>query len=525
MTHSQRAAWLIEQLFREKDKGQIMSRDTTYPKAVRLCSDRNQLLQGAQEAVKMGLPNLGITICTASDRGPSYRLHAEQIDRWRLYKDIKPCVKDTDLLTRVALLIDCDFKDTSPESLERGFDKVKLVADYCAKALKQEPLIMLTGGGYHIVFKVQRHAQVEFDVTPILKHLKQRFDCDEFVVDDATGKPTTQLKVPGSISMKEGREDRIVKVASAPDTLEPVLLPWLKLLASEYVTTRPGYSNSDYLRDDIAIDQDQWEEIMEEYGLYVADTRHGDDGTWYILGACINKGARHRNQIEVSKSAFIWREDADGRKNINYKCLSDDCTDFHFKEALERLREEQGEPLYDIYMTKAERDAKFLEELEGCEYIDMETTKPESIIIDLGEDHQPEPIRKELPPPAPEVETPVKVEVTPPAPQVKLPSILDGIEWDVIARACKTEYKRRVLFIKSNEAVLDIRAKYLALLEAQDRHAIELYIGRMAAKALAGFNPHANVHSETKNPRPVVKLKYTYKVNGVDKHIPTPEEI
>jgi hypothetical protein len=323
----------------------------------------------------------GWTISTLSVNSPPVFAH-RATDRFNIvrWSETKPVCHDEDTAAYIVLFLDFDMKDkpkgynASDAELQKALEVVQAVVKYLAGFRFPEPVILQTGGGYHVYYKMPYNysTQRQIVVQKIVNHLSNKFSTDEVEVDRKTYQPHMQGKFPGCWSRKANksieRPDREVLIVHMPQKLREV--DFFDLDAVAIIEPLPEKTQRRYdggmIRGEVGeesnnsflLDEDGVIDIIHQYGLSLVGMRPGPEGTVYFdLGICPNAGYEHEGQNSQSCS-FILRPEC----NVGFKCMAGGCDGVTFDDVLAKLVEENDECETPIWWHRLSAEAQ-------CEYL------------------------------------------------------------------------------------------------------------------------------------------------------------
>jgi Protein of unknown function (DUF3987) len=154
----------------------------------------------------------------------------------RLERGAKFATGDDDVLRRVWLLIDCDpIRPADISSTDAELAQAKARALAIRAWLKEqgwpEPIIVLSGNGYHLLFRIDLPSDDEGLVKKVLEALAARFDDEHVKIDRSVFNASRITKVAGTMARKgddlrgiSGVEDRPHRRSAIVSVPEPVAL-------------------------------------------------------------------------------------------------------------------------------------------------------------------------------------------------------------------------------------------------------------------------------------------------------------
>lgn len=150
---------------------------------------------------------------------------------------------DADILTRRWLLIDVDpirpaAISSSDEEKQHAQNVVLAVGQYLVNLRWPKPLVVDSGNGWHLYFRIDLPVDDGDLVKHVLHALANRFDTDRAKVDTSVFNPSRISKLPGTKSRKgddtSDRPHRWSRSLNTPDEVGIVSREQLEALAAEY---------------------------------------------------------------------------------------------------------------------------------------------------------------------------------------------------------------------------------------------------------------------------------------------------
>ena len=156
----------------------------------------------------------------------------------------KKGVTDADIISRTTLLIDIDPAregGISATEAEKKCARIvyKNIVRYLSDLGWPAAVLVDSGNGYHILYKIDLPTNDDDIVKNILRVLDQKFTNDTAKVDTTVYNPSRIAKVPGTFARKgeddtlHGRPHRASKVLFYPKVWDPVPLELLQWLAAQ----------------------------------------------------------------------------------------------------------------------------------------------------------------------------------------------------------------------------------------------------------------------------------------------------
>lgn len=239
----------------------------------------------------------------------------------------KTTTTDGDISGYRTMLIDLDpvrpagIGSTS-EQLSAAHDKAALIYKYLRSEGFPEPVIAMSGNGWHLLYRVvldntDENAQL---IRGCLQALDMMFSNAVVKVDTTVFNPSRVCKLYGTYACKGADTAetpyRLSEIRAAPDDPKPVPKELLQKLAANAPVKSPppkGQRTGTF-------DLQTW---LTEHNVPVRETVSTGGGTKYVLECCPFNPAHNK------KDAAVF-ELADG--SFGFKCFHDSCSDKHWRE-------------------------------------------------------------------------------------------------------------------------------------------------------------------------------------------------
>jgi hypothetical protein len=375
-------------------------------------------------------------------------------------------ISDNEIHSYSNLLVDLDpvrLKGipSHDEQIAAALQVAEEVRTYMSSCGFSEPIILFSGNGYHLLWRVAGLAQPMADkpvteqphlVIPsqrkwLLYHLAEKFDAAKtgIGVDTSVHNASRIARLPGYRNQKAQRWS---KVHQYPADYLPNNFPVLirKMGWSPDIKTMPkiarklGVSPDGQLalslggivagdNDNFLLDEEGVQAIIDQYGLDLIGVRDHDGSLYYDLGTCPYADRTHEGQNAHSCSLVFTPGE-----NIGFSCMAEHCHDVTFLELLDKL-EEENDPCETPVFGHRLRDAQLVDYIK--EHFTWVFTH--TVILDTTSSPVPEPKPESLtaaPDPTPVTEP---VEVSNPAPTpipVPEPTLPPEIEARIAAIQC-----------------------------------------------------------------------------------------
>ena len=235
---------------------------------------------------------------------------------------------DKDIEERKWLLIDFDptrptGTNSSAREQEYAWSLVMKVGIYLRDQGFRQPVIVMSGNGYHLYYRVDapNTEETRQTCTDFLSVLDMMFSTDQCEIDTTTFNAGRISKVVGSIAYKgrdtEDRPCRMANFIRVPDFVEET--PWVfvekvagQLPKKEIPNRFNGY------RADFNIDS-----FISEHGIEIANERNYKGGRKLILKAC----PFDASHTAPDSAIFVASSGA-----IGFKCLHNSCSHYTWKD-------------------------------------------------------------------------------------------------------------------------------------------------------------------------------------------------
>lgn len=236
---------------------------------------------------------------------------------------------DTDIVGRKWIMIDLDPKRTSGisssnEELEFAHQKALEVYRYLKNNGFNEPVVCMSGSGYHLMYSCRLAVAKETDILieRFLKSLSMIFS-DEKVEVDTTCKNTARLsKVYGTMARKGAnsaeRPHRISRIIKVPDEIKINDIEYIKKIADLYPEDKPKPSSDN-----------NWgqgkfdvEAFLNKHNIHYHLENHGEDKK-FVLDHCVF------DENHKGKDAVIFQRKEGG---LAYVCLHNSCSNYTWKD-------------------------------------------------------------------------------------------------------------------------------------------------------------------------------------------------
>lgn len=251
----------------------------------------------------------------------------EQHDRMiKIYR--QPTTSDGNIKAYEWLLIDLDPErpagvSSSDEELKEAGETAKRVIGYLGRHNFTEPIIAMSGNGYHLLYKIDLANTDENKsiVEKALKALDMLFSTKAVKVDTSVFNPARISKLYGTTAQKgantEERPHRMSKLIRVPDQIQTTPAAALKELAAVLPKEEPR--KKEYKNGGGPFDV---YEFLNKNGIRYTE-KAGDGYTKLILDECIF------NPDHKAPDAMVTISNSG---ELGYKCLHNSCSGNHWRE-------------------------------------------------------------------------------------------------------------------------------------------------------------------------------------------------
>ena len=249
--------------------------------------------------------------------------------REKLVYKPKHTTNDSEIVGRKWLMIDLDPKrasgtNSSAEELEYAHRKAIDVYRYLKDNGFNEPVICLSGNGYHLMYPIRLAAnQDTFNLVERFLNALAMIFTDEHVDVDKTCKNAARLcKVYGTTAKKGAnstdRPWRVSRIIKTPDELKVNDIEYVKKIANLYPEDKPKPSiDNGWGREKFNV-----EDFLDKHGIAYKKEDY-KDGTKFVLDHCVF------NENHRGKDAVIFQRDNGA---LSYVCLHNSCSNYTWKD-------------------------------------------------------------------------------------------------------------------------------------------------------------------------------------------------
>lgn len=239
----------------------------------------------------------------------------------------KPTTSDGDISGYKTMLIDLDpvrpaGVGSTVEQLTAAHDKAAVVYKYLKAEGFPEPVIAMSGNGWHLLYRVALDCTAENAdlIHRCLEALDMMFSDSTVKVDTTVFNPSRVCKLYGTWACKGAdtaeTPHRLSEIRSAPD--EPQAVP--KALLQKLAANAPVKNQPVKGQRTGAFDLQAW---LTEHNVPIRETISTGGGTKYVLECCPFNSAHDKKDAAVFQLS-------DG--SFGFKCFHNSCSDKHWKE-------------------------------------------------------------------------------------------------------------------------------------------------------------------------------------------------
>ena len=248
--------------------------------------------------------------------------------RNKIIENAENTTKDNDIIGYQWLMIDIDPKrptgtSSSNEQLELAKQKAKKIYAFMKKQSWYDPIIAMSGNGYHLLYNValkNNKENIEM-VKKCLNTLAIIFNDQNSDIDCATYNPARICKLYGTVAQKglntQERPHRLSKILYIPNEIQTNDIQVVKRF-SEMFSQKEEKKNLNYISEKFNI-----EDFINKHNINVCDIVENGGVKKYLLSECLFD-ASHK----APDSAIF--ELPNGA--IAYKCFHNSCSDKTWKD-------------------------------------------------------------------------------------------------------------------------------------------------------------------------------------------------
>ncbi len=227
---------------------------------------------------------------------------------------VRTTTKDTDTARRSWLLLDLDPQrekntNSTEAELQLAEDAAAKLEQHLVAAGWPEPLRVMSGNGYHVLYRVDLPADDGGLVQRVLQSLSARFSTPAVKLDTANYNPARIVKLAGTTARKGShtpeRPQRMARLLNVPEQVQVVTAQQLEqqcvphhtqpaparaanVTTSAAVTARAGVVAASGFPKDVTgparADAVAW--WLEQHGVQVKQTARKGSATWLYLAVC-----------------------------------------------------------------------------------------------------------------------------------------------------------------------------------------------------------------------------------------------
>lgn len=251
-----------------------------------------------------------------------------------VFLDGRTTTSDDDIVAYKWMLLDLDpvrrsGVSSSDAELSEAEDLARNVVKYGRELGLPEPVVSMSGNGYHVKYKTDLPNTVETRqlMERTLKALDLMYSTDTVKVDTSVFNPSRISKLYGTVAQKGASSDerphRMSRIVQVPDHIEPVPVELLKEIAAVY----PEQDKA--RRDTKATETTRFDvyDLLNKNGVRYTE-RTGNGYTKLILDECIFDSS-HK-----APDAMITISDSGA---LGYKCLHNSCSCYKWQDARLKL--------------------------------------------------------------------------------------------------------------------------------------------------------------------------------------------
>ena len=228
---------------------------------------------------------------------------------------------DNDIIGYDWLFIDFDPTrpaDVSSSDIELDVakDKCYEVKDYLKGLGFNDPLVAMSGNGYHLLYPVRIAVSCKEEIHKFLTVLSALFSTDTIKIDTANYNPARICKLYGTMATKgrdtKSRPHRMARIVEIPEKIQTNDIEYVRKVC-RIIPDKPQYSYSEHFN---------IEEWMSRYGIGYK-TEESGNVTKYILDEC-PFDPNHKG-----KDACIFKS---SNGALGFHCFHNSCADKTWKD-------------------------------------------------------------------------------------------------------------------------------------------------------------------------------------------------
>ena len=216
-----------------------------------------------------------------------------------------------------------DFDPTRPADVSSSDIELEVAKDKCYEVknyLKglgfNDPIIAMSGNGYHLLYSVRIAVSCKEEIHKFLTVLSALFSTDTIKIDTANYNPARICKLYGTMATKgrdsADRPHRMARLVEIPERLKTNDIEYVRKVC-KIIPDKPQYSYSEHF------DIEEW---MSRYGLGYK-TEEASGVTKYILDEC------PFDPSHKGKDACIFKS---SNGALGFHCFHNSCADKSWKD-------------------------------------------------------------------------------------------------------------------------------------------------------------------------------------------------
>lgn len=248
----------------------------------------------------------------------------------KLVMNPKTTTNDLDIIGRNFVLVDLDPKrktgvNSSQEELEYAHQKALEIYRFLMSNGFNEPIVCLSGNGYHINIPCKIAVSQETDelMKRFLAALSMLFSDERVEVDEKVFNRARISKLYGTTAKKganlQERPHRMSRILKAPDEIKINDIEYFKKVADLYPIPDENTNRERYYSGE-SFDLD---DFLKKHGVKVSKIESVAGGKKYILEHCVF------DESHKGKDAVIFKSDNGA---LSYVCMHNSCRQYHWKE-------------------------------------------------------------------------------------------------------------------------------------------------------------------------------------------------
>lgn len=216
-----------------------------------------------------------------------------------------------------------DFDPTRPADVSSSDIELEVAKDKCYEVknyLKglgfNDPIVAMSGNGYHLLYSVRIAVSCKEEIHKFLTVLSALFSTDTIKIDTANYNPARICKLYGTMATKgrdsADRPHRMARIVEIPEKIQTNDIEYVRKVC-KIIPDKPQYSYSEHF------DIEEW---MSRYGLGYK-TEEASGVTKYILDEC------PFDPSHKGKDACIFKS---SNGALGFHCFHNSCADKSWKD-------------------------------------------------------------------------------------------------------------------------------------------------------------------------------------------------